>query len=288
MKAEYMPLPIDDVAFSFSVRVYEEHLQSLLPLVLEKGMPIYGRATAYHNHIIKKTNNQKYALIRGGSKIRFYYADKNEYDFDIFGYAPGLFPEFALPIDRDQHFFRLLIEPINKLIVAMGFCELTKGLTRKVDVIKSRSRTKIFTDEETYPLYAVNSSTLEYSEIPEICQKYIGNPDLDIPPEVFPIFISSISKYGLSTVIVPKHEVQKYRERIAKKKAISVDDPFAISEEEMSSVLSDNDWEQANDGESWVKSTAKNKESGVTIKTAYSRVVKLIAKKSLEVVDNAE
>jgi hypothetical protein len=280
MKEEFMPLPIDDVASSFSVRVYEEHLHSLVPLVLEKGMPIYGRATAYHNHIIKKTDNQKYPLIRGGSKIRFYYAAPNEYDFDIFGYAPGLFPEFALPMDRDQQFFRLLVEPINKLIVAMGFSELTPGLTRRVDVIKSRSRTKVFTNEETYPLYAVNSETLDYSEIPEICQQYIGNPDIDVPPDVFPIFISAISKFGLSTVIVPKHEVQKYRERIAKKKGMTIDDPFAITYDEMKKVLEENGWEMSWDADNWVKSSAKNKEAntGITTKSAYGRVVKLLAK----------
>ena len=226
LREECRALPIEDIAFNFSVRVYEDYLKSLLPLVMEKGMPIYGRAAAYHNHLIKKTNSQKYALIRSGSKIKFYYAAPNEHNFDIFAYAPGSFPaEFAVPLDREQQFFRLIVEPINKLLVAMGYPELTPSLTRRVEVIKSRSRKKEFTDAETYPLYSVNSETLEYFEIPEICQTYINDPDLTVPAEIFMTYISAISKYGLNTVIVPNHELHKYRERVAKKSGLEIEVP---------------------------------------------------------------
>jgi hypothetical protein len=107
----------------------------------------------------------------------------------------------------------------------MGYPELTPSLTRKVEVIKSRSRKKEFTDEETFPLYAVNSESLEYFEIPEVCQVYIGNPDMSVPAEIFTTYVSSISKYGLNTVIVPNHELHKYRERVAKKKGIEIEVP---------------------------------------------------------------
>jgi hypothetical protein len=49
-----------------------------------------------------------------------------------------------VPLDREQQFFRLIIEPINKLLVAMGYPELTAILTRKVEIIKKkRGVTKI-------------------------------------------------------------------------------------------------------------------------------------------------
>jgi hypothetical protein len=226
LRDECHALSVEEISFNFSVRVYEDYLKTLVPLVLKTGMPIYGRAAAYHNHLVKKTGSQKYALIRSGSKIKFYYAAPNEHEFDIFAYAPGAYPEeFALPLDREQQFFRLIVEPINKLLVSMGYPELTPSLTRKVEVIKSRSRKKEFTDEETFPLYAVNSESLEYFEIPEVCQAYIGNPDMSVPPEIFTTYVSSISKYGLNTVIVPNHELHKYRERVAKKKGIEIEVP---------------------------------------------------------------
>lgn len=281
MKAEMESLSIDDIAFNFSVRVYEEHLRSLNPLVIEKGMPIYGRASAYHNHVIKKTNNQKYALIRGGSKIKFYYTDVNPYDFDVFAYSPGFFPDFALPINREQQFFRLIVEPINKLLIAMGFSALNSKLARHIDIVKSRSRSKVLTQEDMFPLYIVNSETLEYEEIPESCQHFIGTADLTIPPDLFPTYIASITKFGLTGVIVPKGELQKYRERIAKKLGITVEDPFAIPYETMAKVLNENGWEVSWDDDNWVKSSSRNKEAntGISTKSAYTRVMKILQKK---------
>jgi hypothetical protein len=196
-------------------------------------------------------------LIRSGSKIKFYYASPNEYEFDIFAYAPGSYPEeFAVPMDRDQQFFRLIIEPINKLLVAMGYPELTSALVRKVELVKSRSRSKEFTNEETFPLYAVDSKTLAYSEIPESCQEYIGNPDKPVPANLFPVYISAISKFGLNTVIVPKHELTKYRDRVAKKLGIEVEDPFAIPVEVMQEYLRSNGWSEiinTPSGGSWLQ-----------------------------------
>lgn len=253
IKEEFNTLPIDDIAFSFSIRVYDEYVKKLVPLELNKGISIYARAAAYHNHIIKKTGNQKYNLIQNGSKIRFYYADANSYEFDIFGYAPGSYPEeFALPMDKQQQFFRMIIEPINKILVAIGFPELTSTLSRNVSVIKSRSRKKDFTDEETYPLYAVHTQTLEYTEIPESCQTYIGNPDVQVPADLFPTYLQAVSKYGLNTVIVPKHELVKYRDRVAKKLGKEVEDPFALTSEQMSEFLAKNGWTEIIEG-SWMQ-----------------------------------
>ena len=295
IKTELTALSVDEIAFNFSVRVYEDYVKKLNPLELETGMPIYGRAAAYHNHLIKKTNNQKYELIRSGSKIKFYYAAQNEHGFDIFAYSPGSFPEeFAVPIDRDQQFFRLIVEPINKLLVAMGYPELTPSLTRKVEVIKSRSRSKDFTPEETYPLYAVNSETLEYSEIPESCQEFIGNPDKQVPAELFPIYISSISKFGLNTVIVPKHELKKYRDRVAKKKGVEVDDPFAIPTETMQEYLRENGWTEIINtptGGSWLQTDKYEKavktgkdyyKMGYDLEKAYKTAIKPKAQKTVE------
>lgn len=301
LRTECDSLSIDEVAFNFSVRVYEEYVKTLNPLVLETGMPIYGRAAAYHNHIIKKTKNEKYALIRGGSKIKFYYTAPNEYGFDIFAYAPSAFPEeLALPMDREQQFFRLIVEPINKLLVAMGSPELNPSLSRKVEVIKSRSRSKEFTPEETFPLYAVNSETLEYAEIPESCQDYIGNPDAQVPAELFPTYISAISKFGLNTVIVPKHELKKYRDRVAKKKGFEVDDPFAIPIETMREYLSQNGWSEIMDspgGGTWLQTDKFEKalkqgkdyyKMGYDLEKAYKNATKPVKPKAVKFVEHED
>ena len=287
LKEECSQKTVDEIAFNFSVRVYEDYLKSLLPLQLEKGMPIYGRAAAYHNHLVKKTKSQKYELIRSGSKIKFYYAAPNEHEFDIFAYSPGSYPEeFAVPMDKEHQFFRLIIEPVNKLLVAMGYPELTQSLTRRVELVKSRSRSKNFTDEETYPLFAVDSKTLEYAEIPESCQAYIGNPDVQVPSELFPVYISAISKFGLNTVIVPKHELKKYRDRVAKKLGIEVSDPFAIPIEVMQEYLRENGWTEiinSPNGGAWLQTVKLEKavkqgkdyyKMGYDLEKAYKLAIK--------------
>lgn len=287
LKEECSQKTVDEIAFNFSVRVYEDYLKSLLPLQLEKGMPIYGRAAAYHNHLVKKTKSQKYELIRSGSKIKFYYAAPNEHEFDIFAYSPGSYPEeFAVPMDKEHQFFRLIIEPVNKLLVAMGYPELTQSLTRRVELVKSRSRSKNFTDDETYPLFAVDSKTLEYAEIPESCQAYIGNPDVQVPSELFPVYISAISKFGLNTVIVPKHELKKYRDRVAKKLGIEVSDPFAIPIEVMQNYLRENGWTEimnSPNGGAWLQTVKLEKavkqgkdyyKMGYDLEKAYKLAIK--------------
>jgi hypothetical protein len=279
IRDEFEQLPIDQIAFNFSVRVYDDYVKKLVPLQLEKGISIYARAAAYHNHIIKKTGNQKYNYIQSGSKIRFYYAAANEYEFDIFGYAPGSYPEeFAPPMDKQQQFFRMIVEPINKILKAMQYPELTSSLSRSIELVKSRSRKKDFTDEEMYPLYAVHSQTLEYAEIPESCQGFIGNPDAQIPPDLMMIYLQAISQFGLNTVVVPKHELVKYRERIAKKLGITVEDPFALSIEEMQDYVRTNGWTEVmnnQDGGSWLQ-TDKYERALKQGKEVYSMGVDLV------------
>jgi hypothetical protein len=226
-------------------------------------------------------------LIRSGSKIKFYYAAPNEHEFDIFAYSPGSYPEeFAVPMDKEHQFFRLIIEPVNKLLVAMGYPELIQSLTRRVELVKSRSRSKNFTDDETYPLFAVDSKTLEYAEIPESCQAYIGNPDVQVPSELFPVYISAISKFGLNTVIVPKHELKKYRDRVAKKLGIEVSDPFAIPVEVMQDYLRENGWTEimnSPNGGAWLQTVKLEKavkqgkdyyKMGYDLEKAYKLAIK--------------
>ena len=94
-----------------------------------------------------------------------------------------------------------------------------------------------------------------YGQLLESCQAFIGNPDLQVPPALFATYISAISKYGLTTVIVPKHELAKYRDRVAKKKGIEVSDPFAIPQKVMEAYLAENGWTEINalDGGLWLQ-----------------------------------
>ena len=218
IKEEFNELPIDQITFNFMIRQYNKYVTSEKDLILNKGISIYPRAAAYYNHLlIKKNLSEKYSAVREGNKIKFYYCDDNEYGFDVFAYNPENFPEeIAPPIHRDHQFFNLIVEPINRILLAMQLGQIDISLQRAVEFIKPKSK-KELTDSQLYPLYAVNDSTLDYVEVPEKFWKIIGNPDKQIKDEDFQEYLSVITTYGMNTVIVPNFELPKYLKRLTKK-----------------------------------------------------------------------
>ena len=229
VKDEYSTLPDDEVAFNFKIRIYNKYVESEEHLRLKKGISIYPRAAAYYNHLLIKTKlNLKYPALREGDKIKFYYCAPNDHQFDVFAYMPEVYPhEIAVPMNRDLQFFSLIIEPINRLLEAMKMNSLDSELKRKVELIVAKSK-KPLSDDQIYPLYAVDQESMGYIEVPQKFWKIIGNPDVNIPEEDFAEYLSIITKYGLNTTIVPKIELEKYLKKLAKKKA----EPVVETEEE--------------------------------------------------------
>lgn len=220
VKEEYSKLPDDEVAFNFKIRIYNKYVESEEHLRLKKGISIYPRAAAYYNHLLIKTKlNLKYPALREGDKIKFYYCAPNEHNFDVFAYMPEVYPqEIAVAMDRNLQFFSLIIEPINRLLEAMKMSSLDADLKRKVEVVVAKSK-KPLTEDQLYPLYAVDQESMGYAEVPQKFWKIIGNPDVEVPEQDFAEYLSVITKYGLNTTIVPKIELDKYLKRLTKKKA---------------------------------------------------------------------
>ena len=219
LKEEFLKLPVDEIAFNFKIRIYNKYVESEEPLVLKKGISIYPRAAAYYNNLLKKTGlNKKYTLLREGDKIKFYYCAPNDYEFDVFAYASENYPiEIAPPIDLDVQFFSLIVEPVNRLLEAMKISSIDITLKRNVEVITAKSK-KPISEDQLYPLYVVDQESLEYVEVPEKFWKIIGNPDANIPDDDFPEYLSTITKYGLNSIIVSKFDLDKYLKRLTKKK----------------------------------------------------------------------
>lgn len=218
LKSEFMTLHTNDIAFNFNIRVFDKYVEDEATLKMKKGISIYPRAAVYHNYLLIKSKlDQKYSKIREKDKIKFYYCAKNEYEFDVFAYSPGNFPEeIAPPVDMELQFFTLIVEPINRQLEAIKLTPLDVDLSRKVEFIKSKTK-KPIADSDFYPLFVVDKSTLDYCEVPEKFWKIIGNPDASVNNEDFPEYLSIITKYGLNTVVVPKYDLEKYIKRISKK-----------------------------------------------------------------------
>lgn len=226
LRDDFSKLSIDEVAFNFKIRVYNKYIiDDEASLEFKKGMSIFAKAAAYHNHMLITSGlDKKYSKIREGEKIKFYYCSANEKNFDVFAYAPENYPEeIVLPIDMELQFFSLIVEPINRLLEAMKMNPLNAKLKRNVNLVTPKTK-KVLTDDQIYPLYVVDSNTLDKIEVPEKFWKIIGNANADVSEEDFEEYLSIITRYGLNTIIIPKFELEKYIKRVSKKKGIVEDE----------------------------------------------------------------
>ena len=200
IKKEMKLKTTDELAQTFSCRVYNKYVKNETKLTLLKGIPIYARAAAYYNHLLVINElTGKYQKVKEGEKIKYYYPKENNKEWDVFAYSPGNYPtEVALPLDYSKQFFSLIVEPINRQLVALGLTEFNVHLKRNINMVKTGSK-KPLSDEDKYPLYIINEKTLEYEEIPERFWKIIGNPNAEIQSNDFTEYLSIISKYGLNS-----------------------------------------------------------------------------------------
>lgn len=93
--------------------------------------PIHVRGAAIYNNMLytkAKRWKTKYNIIKKGDKVKFYYAkDKNYKGLageaePVFSFLPNNFPlEFAPAIDTDKMFEKLILDPLNRIIVASGY-----------------------------------------------------------------------------------------------------------------------------------------------------------------------
>lgn len=92
------------------------------------AIPIHVRAAAVYNNMLfnkAKKYMSKYALLKSGDKCKFYYVSEDE----VFAFVPDNFPiEFAPPMDVDIQFEKMLLSPLNRIIVALGYPEFPPTL----------------------------------------------------------------------------------------------------------------------------------------------------------------
>lgn len=229
LKAEFLKLDLEQMCFNYNLNEFEKYIVSLKDLEFAKGTTPNPRGAAFYNHLLIKTGNQKYNSIRERSKIKQYWCniedERNENKFDCFCFPPGEYPaEFAPPIDMDEQFFKLIIEPVNRFLEAYGWPELNKQLNRTVEVVKPRTR-KPIPKEDMYPYYVVNNETFEYVEVDSRLNEYLENQQKHVPVELNGLLLMTISKYGMDSLIVPKCELDKHIKRRKKKLGILVEEP---------------------------------------------------------------
>jgi DNA polymerase elongation subunit (family B) len=222
---EFLTLKPDDVAMNFNIRQYDKYVDSEARGTLKKGATPYPKAVMHHNHlVIKNKLESRYQRLREGSKVKFIHCKYNpDLDVDVFAYRPGDYPaEIAPDIDLIQHFFILIVEPVNRVLGAIGVNQIDKHLKRAVEFKTSKSKNPL-TNEQLYPLHVIDSESLAHEEVPEKFWQVIGNPDAKISDEDYGEYLSIITKYGLNTVVLINKNLKPYINRISKNKKLNGD-----------------------------------------------------------------
>jgi len=132
VKNEFKVQDTNQIAIGTSVNNIEKFIvNDTNKFEVGKSCPMHVRAAGYHNYILNNSKYKaKYSLIRSSEKIKYYFVKvKNEHENNVFGYLNGSYPyEIAPPVDFDAQFTRVILDPINRFVVAMGYPEISSNL----------------------------------------------------------------------------------------------------------------------------------------------------------------
>lgn len=218
VRDEFNKLGPDEIAMNFNIRQYDKYVLNEEKCLLKKGATTYPKAVILHNYLVMKNGLEgRYPKLRQGNKIKFLYCEPSYHDIDVFAYGPGFYPEEIAPkIDMKQQFFILIVEPINRILGAIGLNQIDENLKRAIE-FKTTISKKPLTESQLYPLHVINSETLEHEEVPEKFWKIIGNPNQEPNDDDYDEYLQVITKYGLNTVVIINKNLDAYKKRVAKK-----------------------------------------------------------------------
>jgi hypothetical protein len=128
-KDKFYKAPIDEICGTVGLSNYSKYVTNDTGGILEceKGTPYHVRAAGNYNVIRNKYNLPGDPLKTG--KIKWYKMRRLEgsQNIEFFAYPAGDYPEWAdkyAPIARDEQFKQMVLEPLNRIITAIGLPEL--------------------------------------------------------------------------------------------------------------------------------------------------------------------
>ena len=130
IKRQFKLANTDQISFSRKVNNYQKYITNDYDeFEIALRCPIGVRAAGYHNYLLKNNVSMKgkYQPLGNGEKCKMYFT--TDPVSNVFAYAPGERPyEFAPDVDYDTQFEKAILDPINRVIQAMGFKALNRNL----------------------------------------------------------------------------------------------------------------------------------------------------------------
>ena len=129
IKRQFRLANTDQISFSKKVNNYQKYIvNDYDSFEIGSKCPIGVRSAGYHNYLLNNSGLKgKYQPLGNGEKLKMYFSvDKS---CDVFAYAPGDYPyEFAPEVDYDRQFEKTILDPINRVVTAMGFKAFNRNL----------------------------------------------------------------------------------------------------------------------------------------------------------------
>ena len=131
MKQRFALQNPNEISKTFKLSDYEKFILEDKKEILytDAVCPIHVRGAALYNHMLyndAKKYRSKYSIAKKGDKVKFYYINSD----DVFSFIPNEYPiEFAPKVDIDTQFEKILLEPLNRIIEAIGYPKVSASLT---------------------------------------------------------------------------------------------------------------------------------------------------------------
>jgi len=129
IKRQFKLANVDQICFSRKVNNYQKYIvNDYETFEFASRCPIGVRSAGYHNYLLNNSSSKgKYQPLGNGEKCKMYFStDKS---CEVFAFAPGEYPyEFAPQIDHDRQFEKTILDPINRVVTAMGFKAFNRNL----------------------------------------------------------------------------------------------------------------------------------------------------------------
>ena len=119
-----------DISKGSTIGDYEKFiLEDKNQLTIGLHCPIHVKGAGIANYLLNKNAKykSKYNFLKTGDKVKFYYTTDPRYE--VFSFESGKFPiEYAPKIDYDKTFEKNILDPLNRVIIALGYSEANSNL----------------------------------------------------------------------------------------------------------------------------------------------------------------
>jgi DNA polymerase elongation subunit (family B) len=120
---EFKRMPIEDISFRRAVNNISKFSSGASLTKFVSRTPGHVKAALAHNLLLDKFGiKNKYEVVNSGQKIKWFYAEKNQYGVESVGFISQYPTEFAaIKIDYDKMFGKIVVPPIEAIYDAIGW-----------------------------------------------------------------------------------------------------------------------------------------------------------------------